>query len=876
MRKIVLAGITILSILALTACGSGPVGDSEGIGGITATAVWPGSGTSAKAGATLSKAPAEVAWVRMIVSKGTTTLQADFAATAGSGSIASVPAGSGWTLTFQGLNAAKTAIYFQGSKTGITVTGGATTNAGTVTMFVLSSASGILDTSFDTDGIVYSASFPNPGPGIINGLTIQPDGKIVTAGSNGSWMGVARYLASGATDTSIGISGLVTIPTNSSGDAKAVAIQPDGKIVVAGYSYIAGGVSRFTLSRGDKNGIPDTSFGGGTAIVSTPVGTTGSNGANAIALLPNGDIVAAGYAQTVTDPKNTRDFALGIYSGATGSLISSVTTSFFTCGAAPCNDEVFGLAIQGDGKIIAAGVATADGGENMAVARYSSSGILDTTFNGTGKKAILAAGATGCQANAVALQPDGKIVVGGYCQTAVPVARKFALARLNADGSMDAGFNGGNVVVYSISGGSLDQINAIKVLPDEKILVAGSVSSPLGGAYTITAIARFLKTGATLDSSFNASGTPGVIMGSFNGTNNTNDEIYAMGLQSDGKIIVAGKTWLSPNNVYALARYWNDVKTTGKVYGVEGSQFGVTSTWSSSLSVTTPHVYTVQTPTSTAQTLMGISVDAAANRLYTRDSGTAGHKVYVIDTINNMTIAEIIVSAASPSAGGGVAVYSGTNRAYANNNNAGAGTTVVVIDTSDNTVIATIPGFNGPRGMALDATSNRLYVANGGAFNGTTVSVVDTVTNTIVSTLTGFNVPSSPVFDDISGKLFVLNEGAGTVTAITTATGARDTMTVGAGPFRAALDSAAQRLYVANYNAGSGNTVSVINTATNQTIDTITTPTGPRTVRIDTSAKKLYVDCDSDQTIHVYDVTGYGMPQVGTLGGGWANMVIVP
>lgn len=874
MRKSLLAGILSLSLLALAACGSGPAGD-PGTGGITATAVWPAGAPSAKAGAVLRKAPAEVAWVRMIVSNGTTSLSADFAAAAGSGSLSSVPAGSGWTLTFQGLDAGKTAVFYEGSKSGLTVTGGATTHAGTVAMYVMPGLAGVIDASFGTGGTVSSSSFPSPGPGEIYGAALQPDGKIVTAGSNGIWMGVARYLASGATDTGLGTGGLVTIPTNSSGSARAVAVQPDGKIVVAGYSYM-GSISRFTLSRGEADGTPDGSFGGGTAIVSTPVGTTtlGNNGANAIAVLSNGDIVAAGYAQTVASSFNTRDFALGIYSGAAGTLLSSVTTSFFTCGAAPCNDEIFSLAVQADGKIIAAGVATGDGGENMAVARYTSAGVLDASFNDTGRKAFQAAGSTSCQANAVDVQPDGKIVIGGYCNTAVPVAgSKFALARLNPDGSMDATFNGGNVVVYGMSGGSLDRIHAIKVLPDRKILVGGTVSSPLGGAYTFTCVARFLESGATLDATFNAGDTPGIVMRSFGGTDSASDELSAMLVQSDGRIVVAGKTFLSANNTYALARHWNETRTAGKVYGVEGSQFGVTSTWNSSLSVTSPRTYTVQAPTSTAAALMGISLDTAANRLYVRDSGTAGHKVFVIDTINNMTIGEIAVTAPSPSAGGGIAVFSGTNRAYANNNDGGTGTTVSVIDTSDNSVIATIPGFNAPSGMAYNAASNRLYVANG---MGNTVSVVDTVTNAVVSTYTGFTGPNSLSYDASTGKLFVVNGGANTVTAITIATGTRTTMTVGTGPTRSALDGPAQRLYVVNYNGGAGSSVSVINTATSAVIDTITTVAGPRSVRIDSAAKLLYVDCESDQTIHVYDVTDGAKTPVGTLAGGWGNFVVAP
>lgn len=847
MKKLTLSGILISCILALAACGSGPSGDAEGHGGITATAIWPGSGASGKTKALLRKAPAEVAWVRMIVSNGTTTLQADFAAAAGSGSISGVPAGSAWTLTFQGLDTAKTAIYFQGSKSGITVTGGATTNAGTVAMYISPAMSGIYKyAGMWTFGSVNSYAAD---------LAIRPDGKVLVTGrantTGNDQFTTVQFTSDGSPDTSFGDGAhMASYPVGTASIAEGIALQQDGRFLVVGHGTDALG-SAAVIARYTADGTSlDSSFGS-SGYIYKHVGNTTK--AYDVKLQSDGSIVVSGETTSISN----YDFMLLKYS-TTGALITAVSTP-----VGQFDDRGYAMALGADDSIYVAGDVWNAADSDFGLVKYDASGAFVSKVT----TSVGAGGSINDSARAVAVQPDGKVVIGG--STLCGTDTCFALARFTTALTLDTSFGAAGKVSLPVAGHTSAGISAMTIQPDGKIVVFGLADA---GTRYVNAVARFNLNGS-VDTTFNAGGTqPGVVTTAVGLSIDANRPVQGMGLgiQSDGTILAAANANPITIDGYALARYWNTVTTKGKVYGVEGSQFGVTSTWNSSLSVTTPRLYTVQTQTSTAAALMGIAVDAAANRLYARDTGATGDKLYVIDTINNMTIAEIPLPVGS---NGGVVVYGSSNRAYANNNNSGTGTTVSVIDTSTDTVIATIPGFNAPAGMAYDAASNRLYVTN---VAGNTVSVVDTVTNTIAGTLTGFSGPNSPAYDASTGKLFVVNQAANTVTAITVATGARSAMTVGTGPFRTALDSSAQRLYVANYNGGSGNSVSVIDTAAGQVIDTITTATGPRTVRIDASAKNLYVDCESDQSVHVYDVTADGKSQIGLLGGGWGNMVIAP
>jgi uncharacterized delta-60 repeat protein len=268
---------------------------------------------------------------------------------------------------------------------------------------------GTLDTSFNGTGIV-TTTVGNPSE-YANSVAIRADGKIVVAGysynGSDSDFALVRYNTNGSLDTSFNGTGKIITPIGNSFDyAASVAAQPDGKTVVAGYSYSDVTSSSFAVVRYNTNGTLDTSFNG-TGKVLTPFGS-GYSGAGGVAIQWDGKIVASGYS----DISPTSDFALIRFNpdgkldrsfGGTGKVVIPVGNS---------RDYADSVAIQPDGKIIASGASFINTDSEFALVRVNSDGSLDTTFNGSGK---VITDTPGNEASSVAIQSDGKIVVaGGY------------------------------------------------------------------------------------------------------------------------------------------------------------------------------------------------------------------------------------------------------------------------------------------------------------------------------------------------------------------------------------------------------------------------------------------------------------------------------
>ena len=227
-------------------------------------------------------------------------------------------------------------------------------------------ADGDLDTTFDTDGKVTTAIGTSDDNG--TAVAIQSDGKIVAAGLslNGTSydFALARYNTNGTLDTTFDTDGKVVTPFGSSIDiAYSVAIQADGKIVAAG-SYNNGTDNDFALARYNTNGSLDTTFDTDGKVV-TSFGS-GYDVAHSVAIQSDGKIVAAGGYDNGTD----WDFALARYN-TNGSL----DTTFDTDGKVVTpfgsgDDEAYGVAIQSNGKIVVAGDGQVDAKHRFAVARY--------------------------------------------------------------------------------------------------------------------------------------------------------------------------------------------------------------------------------------------------------------------------------------------------------------------------------------------------------------------------------------------------------------------------------------------------------------------------------------------------------------------------
>lgn len=275
-------------------------------------------------------------------------------------------------------------------------------------------------------------------------MAVQTDGKIVVAGRGNNNFAVVRYNSDGSPDTNFGVGGVAITDFGANDEAHALTIQSDGKIVVVGTAQVSGANFSFGLVRYNSDGSIDMTFGSGGKVV------TGFTGFAAEALAGtiqnDGKIVAAGYADFLSG----RDFGLARFDTG-GTLDTSfgtgaeVTTDFFGL-----FDMAFAIAIQSNGKIIAAGFAVNPNTTNrdFALTRYNSHGSLDTGF-GVGGKITTDFGGGFDEAHAVAVQQDGQIVVAGSGNGS------FALARYDGfgfDTCMQDGSNGNSLQLDSTTG----------------------------------------------------------------------------------------------------------------------------------------------------------------------------------------------------------------------------------------------------------------------------------------------------------------------------------------------------------------------------------------------------------------------------------------
>ena len=403
-----------------------------------------------------------------------------------------------------------------------------------------------LDPTFGTGGKVTTEFGGND---LTYSVAIQPDGKIVVAGSAGIGanedFAVARYNADGSLDTTFNGTGKLTTDLGGEHDiANGVSIQSDGKIVVAGYSGFGLGFDEelvWAVVRYNANGTLDTTFNG-TGKVMTDFGPRGR--ANCVALQTDGKILAAGfYHEEFPNGGYNINFALARYH-ADGSLDTTFNgTGKVITGIDNTLNGALGVTVQDDGKIVVAGSSTSPhpSSLNIAIVRYTSTGALDTSFNGTGKVRNDRNGAD--YARSVALQSNGRIIIAGRYDGGLAEG-DFAVVRYRSDGSLDGDFNFTGFAQYADFGGD-DEARSVAVQSDGKIITAGVGPSDF-------ALARYTSAGA-LDTSFNQTGR---VSTDFAGNI---DRAHSMVLQSNGRIVVAGYSFNGSNNDFALARYEGDL-----------------------------------------------------------------------------------------------------------------------------------------------------------------------------------------------------------------------------------------------------------------------------------------------------------------------------
>lgn len=390
-------------------------------------------------------------------------------------------------------------------------------------------ADGSLDTTFDGDGKVTTLVFTRDQ---IHSLAIQPDGKIVAAGFTGLTdvqFALVRYNSDGSLDTSFDGDGRIITSFGLEGDrAYSVLIQTDGKIVAAGSATISFSLD-FAVARYNADGTLDTSFDSD-GLITTPI-FINTDEARSILLQPDGKLVASG---TAIGGDSISRFTIVRYN-SNGSLDTSFDSDGkVTTAIGSGRSEIFAAAQQTDGKLIAVGLTTSPTFDSdSAIVRYNANGSLDTSFDSDGIVTKQLGNTTISVGRAVALQPDGKIVVAGRFFTF-----NWYVARFNADGTLDNTFDGDGRVITTV-GFEDGEANAVLIQSDSKIVVFGT--SDVGGFGRITVV-RYNPNGS-LDTSFDGDGRVT--------TSILDDRALTGAIQADGKILAAGTNGIG----FAIVRY---------------------------------------------------------------------------------------------------------------------------------------------------------------------------------------------------------------------------------------------------------------------------------------------------------------------------------
>jgi uncharacterized delta-60 repeat protein len=455
-------------------------------------------------------------------------------------------------------------------------------------------APGDLDPNFGRGGTV-AFGIPGTSTGEVgNAVALQTDGKAVVVGTADSKIAIMRLNSDGSLDANFGTAGKITSSVGYEGNA--VALQTDGRIIIAGTAN-----SGFMIARFFANGDLDTSFG---TSGSTTFGAASGDHAYAVAIQTDGKILAVGRT-TEPSPQNTNFRVARL--NADGSLDSTfgsggmVSTNF--PGPNGTFDEAHAVTIQGDGKILVAGVTNSQStGDTFAVARYLTNGTLDSAF-GTNGLVTFTLGNRLSAAYAVGLQSTGKIMVSGEVEgnDTSGITGGLMLARLNSDGTLDSSF--GNFPSYpgieevEFTNSIRNNGRAMFIYPDDTILMAGSLQLSGGGLNYLAAGfqangsfisgtrysaqfsanyqeqgnalaalpdgSRFFIVGATNQNAASGNMHIGVVIKDTNlqvlnfgqfPVSSISGEVLSVALQSDGKIVAAGRRDQYPSLAIAVAR----------------------------------------------------------------------------------------------------------------------------------------------------------------------------------------------------------------------------------------------------------------------------------------------------------------------------------
>lgn len=397
---------------------------------------------------------------------------------------------------------------------------------------------GALDVSFNVTGWQFASGFQMEMLG--GDVAVQPDGGVVATGQaitpGGTELVLVRFLANGEFDTSFNGSGLVVtdLGQQETDEGQAIALQPDGKILVSGRCG-----SRMALVRYLGDGTPDSTFGEN-GVVLAP--TNGMRSGEAMALQGDGRIVVGGRYST-----NSLSYDAAIARFTADGVPDSTfdADGIRTIDAASDHEFVYGIAVQPDGRILLGGTVDVDPDSDdheFLAARVNADGSTDDTF-GDGGVVSTVLGPGSDWGRSLTLLPDGRFVIAGWKETTFQ--RDIAVVRYQADGSPDPTFgDNGTVVVTTVA----DEAWAVgsAMLPNGKLLVLGTSQdegSPMG-----IAVLQFDEEGV-LDPTWDGDG---IVHTSIQPP----DQGSAITIQPDGRVLVVGT---SLGYILIVVRYLNDL-----------------------------------------------------------------------------------------------------------------------------------------------------------------------------------------------------------------------------------------------------------------------------------------------------------------------------
>ena len=349
---------------------------------------------------------------------------------------------------------------------------------------------GSVDSSFGTGGHVETAVGTTD---TVRAGALQPDGSIIVVGATNATSPIGsmivRYNADGSLDSTFGTGGIVTaeFSSTSSEYLSSVIVQPDGKIVAAGYANTPSG-EQMTVIRLNADGTLDTSFDGD-GMLMLDIGAGGDR-INDIILQDDGKLIAVGQSNN-----GSNNDAIVLRLNEDGSLDTSFDgDGYQTLDVDSDSDSAAAVAIDDSGRIVFGGTTRVSGGSESFAARLNSDGSYDNSFNGTGV-AVISAGSPHETINDLTLQSDGKILLAGSAYTSSGI-NDVSVIRLNTDGSLDTNWAGDGTLRQPI-GTATDDASAILVDSDGNVIVAGRTDDGQVGTH----IMRFDSSG-NLDTRF--------------------------------------------------------------------------------------------------------------------------------------------------------------------------------------------------------------------------------------------------------------------------------------------------------------------------------------------------------------------------------------